>query len=346
MRSKIHIIRIIAYLIQLVLVILCYDFFRNHLFLILMVLVIGAPILSIVGAFVLRWGINLELKTPQAEVRRLDTGFLHLVLSNRSIIPSMECEVQVVSRNTFYGAESKTMLELPVRAMGSFNEYIPIDYTMNGMYVFEVTDIRFRDLLGLVSLRKRVDVKAEVTVLPESERSMEFNTSDMSTGMTESEETIKKGHDFSDVSDVREYIPGDKLMSIHWKLSAKKDSLMVKDRVAMSDQQMVIVTELAGRDEDVDQILTLSYGVCKAFMKDQVLVRLMWWSEMAYEFHERQIVNEEDIIEAFQAMYYEKIYKDSEQTRILMRSIKPELKAYVDICMTPEGANAVVVEQD
>ena len=42
-------------------------------------------------------------------------------------------------------------------------------------------------------------------------------------------------------------------MSIHWKLSAKKDSLMVKDRVAMSDQQMVIVTELAGTDEEVDE---------------------------------------------------------------------------------------------
>ena len=26
---------------------------------------------------------------------------------------------------------------------------------------------------------------------------------------------------FSDVQEVREYIPGDKLMSIHWKLSAK-----------------------------------------------------------------------------------------------------------------------------
>ena len=29
-----------------------------------------------------------------------------------------------------------------------------------------------------------------------------------------------------------------------------------------------------------------------------------------------------------------------------MRSIKPELKAYIDVCMTPEGADAVVVEQD
>jgi hypothetical protein len=164
--------------------------------------------------------------------------------------------------------------------------------------------------------------------------------------MTESEETLKKGHDFSDVSDVREYIPGDKLMSIHWKLSAKKDTLMVKDRVAMSDQQMVIVTELAGRDEEVDEILTLTYGIVKAFIAEQVFVRLMWWSEMGYEFHEQQIMNEENLKESFQAIYYEKIYKDPNKTRLLMRSIRPELKAYVNICMTDKGADAVVVEQD
>ena len=346
MRSRIHITRIITYIIQLVIAIVCYDYFRSHLFLMLLVLIIGAPFLSIVGVFVLKWGIDLELTAPQSQVRRLDTGFLHLVLGNRTIVPSLECEVRLKSSNTFYGSESVTMIELPVRAMGNFEEYIPVEYTMNGMYIFEIEDIRFRDLLGLISLRKKINAKAEVTVLPETERSTEFNTSDMSSGMTESEETIKKGHDFSDVSDVREYIPGDKLMSIHWKLSAKKDSLMVKDRVAMSDQQMVLLTELAGRDEDVDELLSLSYGICKAFMADQILVRLMWWSEMAYEFHERQIINEDDLVEAFQSMYYEKIYKDPEMTRGLMRSIRPELKAYIDVCMTPEGADAVVVEQD
>ena len=346
MKTKIHLIRIIAYLFQLAVVIFCYDFFKSHFFLILLVLLIGAPVLSIVGVFVLKWGIDISLSAPQSEVRRLDTGYLLLKLSNRSIVPSMDCEVLLSSENSFYGSKAKTVMALPVRAMGSFEKYIPIDYTMNGMFSFEISDIRFRDLLGLVSLRKKVSTKAEVVVLPETEKNTELNMSDLTNGMTESEETVKKGHDFSDVSDVREYIPGDKLMSIHWKLSAKKDSLMVKDRVSMSDQQMVVVTELAGKDEEVDEILSLTYGICKAFVADQIFIRLMWWSEMSYEFHEHHILNADDLKEAFQEMYYEKIYKDPDKTRVLMRSIRPELKAYVDICMTPEGANAVVVEQD
>ena len=168
----------------------------------------------------------------------------------------------------------------------------------------------------------------------------------MSRGMTESEETIKKGHDFSDVSDVREYIPGDKLMSIHWKLSAKRDILMVKDRVSMSDQQMVILAELSGEDELVDEILSLTYGICRAFVAEQIYVRLFWWSEKRFAFEERQIISKESLKEAYSDLYYEKTYADSEKTKLLMQSIHPELKAYVHVTLRNGEADAEVVEQD
>ncbi|MBQ8952181.1 MAG: DUF58 domain-containing protein [Eubacterium sp.] len=346
MKTRIHITRIIAYLVQLAIVILCYNFMKSHFLLILLVIVAGAPVLSLAGVFVLKRGIDLTIRAPEETMEKGGMGYLIIKLVNKTIIPSLDAEVLLESENSFYGDKASTVLSIPVRSLGDFEKYIPVKYTMNGRYSYNVSTIRFRDILGIISLRKKLDKKCEIAVLPSSDNRRQFNTSDMSVGMTESEETLKKGHDFSDVSDVREYIPGDKLMSIHWKLSAKKDTLMVKDRVAMSDQQMVIVTELAGRDEEVDEILTLTYGIVKAFIAEQVFVRLMWWSEMGYEFHEQQIMNEENLKESFQAIYYEKIYKDPNKTRLLMRSIRPELKAYVNICMTDKGADAVVVEQD
>ncbi len=346
MKTRIHITRIIAYLVQLAIVILCYNFMKSHFLLILLVIVAGAPVLSLAGVFVLKRGIDLTIRAPEETMEKGGMGYLIIKLVNKTIIPSLDAEVLLESENSFYGDKASTVLSIPVRSLGDFEKYIPVKYTMNGRYSYNVSTIRFRDILGIISLRKKLDKKCEIAVLPSSDNRRQFNTSDMSVGMTESEETLKKGHDFSDVSDVREYIPGDKLMSIHWKLSAKKDTLMVKDRVAMSDQQMVIVTELAGRDEEVDEIMTLTYGIVKAFIAEQVFVRLMWWSEMGYEFHEQQIMNEENLKESFQAIYYEKIYKDPNKTRLLMRSIRPELKAYVNICMTDKGADAVVVEQD
>ena len=346
MKTRIHITRITAYLVQLAILIICYNFLRNHFLFILLIIVAGAPLMSLAGVFVLKMGLDFTIRAPEETVEKGGMGYLIINLRNRTIVPSLDAEILLESENSFYGDSGTTIISVPIRSLGSYEKYIPIKYSMNGRYSYRVSAIRFRDILGIISLKKKVDRKCEIAVLPSSDNRREFNTSDISSGMTESEETMKKGHDFSDVSDVREYIPGDKLMSIHWKLSAKRDILMVKDRVAMSDQQMVIVTELAGRDEDVDEILTLTYGICKAFIEEQVYVRLMWWSEMAYEFHEQQIMSEDNLRESFQAIYYEKIYRDADKTRLLMRSIKPELKAYVDICMTDKGPDAVVVEQD
>ena len=147
-------------------------------------------------------------------------------------------------------------------------------------------------------------------------------------------------------SDFREYIPGDKLNSIHWKLTAKRDILMVKDRVSMSDQQMVILTSLAGKPEDVDQVLGLTYAVCRGFVQEQTYVRLLWWSQGKYAFVEKQIMNQENLKEAFSEIYYEKTYGDDLEIRSLMQSIHPELKAYAQISMKNGQADAEVVEQD
>ena len=185
-----------------------------------------------------------------------------------------------------------------------------------------------------------------MSVFPEKDLATGFDMSDMNRGMTESEESAKKGHDFSDVSDVREYIPGDKLMSIHWKLSAKRDILMVKDRVSMSDQQMVILVELSGQDEAVDEVITLAYAVIKRLVQEQTYVKMLWWSEGRFSFEERQIMNLENLKTAFGDMYYESIYFDPEKTKGYMQSIYPELKAYLNATIQNGRAEIVVVEQD
>ena len=121
---------------------------------------------------------------------------------------------------------------------------------------------------------------------------------------------------------------------------------MVKDRVAMSDQQMIILMDIAGTDEQVDEVLSLTYSIIDRFVREQTYVRLTWWSEGKYEFEERQIMNLEDLREAFGDVYFEKIYPDPELTKGYMRSIRPELKAYVNVCVKNGEPGAFVVEQD
>ena len=346
LKTTVHPLMIFNYLVLVALTSGMYYFLRNHFLMLCLSIIISAPVLDLIALFFLYRGTGVKISAPEKEVTKNSIGFLKLELINKSIMASFDICVKLDVENTFYKDQSGTVLSLPLRARSDYKKNIPIRYTMNGICKYSVSTITVRDFLGLISVRKKTDSVAEVYVLPENVIATDLDMTDMSRGMTESEETMKKGHDFSDVSDVREYIPGDKLMSIHWKLSAKRDILMVKDRVSMSDQQMVILVELSGRDEEVDEVLSLAYGVINRFIREQTYVRLMWWSEGNFAFEERQIMNYENLKEAFSDIYYETVYADGEKTKGYMRSIRPELKAYVNICMKDGKADAVIVEQD
>ena len=346
MKTRIHPTRIIAYLVQYALVAFFYWFLRSHFFLMLLAILSAVPVISLVSVFILRHFVEVELVAPERQQAKDEPGYLRLLIKNPTWILSFDANLMLRTENVFYQDSAVTRISVPVQMHSTYEKMLPLRYSMNGMYKYTLDGFAMRDLLGVVSLAKKVKTVTEVTIFPASDNRAMGNLTDMSRGMTESEETMKRGHDFSDVSDVREYIPGDKLMSIHWKLSAKRDILMVKDRVSMSDQRMVILAELSGEDEMVDQVLTLTYGVCQAFIREQVYVRLMWWSEGRYSFEERQIINKESLKGAFSDLYYDRIYPDTGKTRELMQSIHPELKAYVHICNRNGEANADVVEQD
>jgi len=344
MRTRIHIGGIIAYLIQVTIIWSCYYFLQNHFLLMALVVVLSALPISIISVIVLHHYIDLQLEIPERRTRKGASGFLTVSVVNPSVLISMDVKFLLNSENEFYGESGKTKISVPARARGTYEKQLPIEYSMSGRYHFYVDSITVRDFLGIISLKKKVKASAEVDVIPQFDTMAKEKMTDMSKGMTESEETMKKGHDLSEVSDVREYIPGDRLMSIHWKLSAKRDILMVKDRVSMSDQQMVMLTELCGTPEQMDEILSLSYNVANAFIADQIFVRFLWWSTERGEFIERRLMSRDDLDSCFSEMYYEKLYRDFEMTRNYMQSIHPELTAYINVTCQIGEPEVVVVE--
>ena len=346
LKTIVHPTRIIAYLVMLAVVIVVYDFLRNHFMMLSLYIVAAAPVFDLVTFFFLYKGVEVELVAPEKDVSRFNVGYLNLRVKNSSLCISFDLNTKLDVESPFYGDKNGMIFSLPCRAYEAYEYRIPVRYSMNGIYRYSIDSVTIRDMLGFVSLKKKMNSSAEVNVFPEKTLRADFDMSDMNRGMTESEETMKKGHDFSDVTDVREYIPGDKLMSIHWKLSAKRDMLMVKDRVSMSDQQMVVMVDLAGTAEQVDEVLTLAYAITQRLVQDQTYVRLMWWSDSNFKFEERQIMNRDNLREAFAAIYYENIYDDPYKTKEYMRNIRPELKAYANVCILNGAAEMVVVEQD
>ncbi|MCD7709467.1 MAG: DUF58 domain-containing protein [Clostridiales bacterium] len=100
-----------------------------------------------------------------------------------------------------------------------------------GNYAIELRQIRIYDMTGLFYIGKKIGRGASVQVLPQieaapvkiTERTRHFF------GDADIYDDFRPGNDKSELFGIREFRDGDKIQSIHWKLSAKSDELLVRE---------------------------------------------------------------------------------------------------------------------
>lgn len=342
--KKIKIGKIIVYLVLMALVTYFLIFFHSHLFMMLLVLMALSPVISIPCAVLLKDRISFKLSAPEEYSENGEVCYIQISVINPTMFLTLDTEFELFIENTFLSSGSHIKMSVPCRVKNTYTCAIPLRITENGLVHTSVTRVTITDLLGFVEFGIPVDLKADINVVPASADTHEKkkDIGDISAGTTETEETNKRGYDFSDVSDVREYIPGDRLNSIHWKLSAKKDVLMVKDRESMSDEQMVLAVDLCGGKEQVNAAVDAAYGIIKDLLSDGVFVRMVWLDIRSGDLRERKIINLHEVNEAFADMYDSHIYSEGPDLREYVSRIMPQLRAFVRICSKDGDVDAVV----
>lgn len=118
----------------------------------------------------------------------------------------------------------KTSLLCILGAESGARYEVEIDSTRSGITFFEIRRIWIVSLLGLFSAPATSCKRVGVLVLPLPLQPP--NTVSLPRGTTL---RPKPGGGFSEHHDLREYRPGDPVKSIHWKVSAKHDSLIIRE---------------------------------------------------------------------------------------------------------------------
>ena len=134
---------------------------------------------------------------------------------------------------------------------------IPIDTLHSGLTVFDIRRIRTTSLVGLFSIYVPVRLRAAVLILPAPVKPPRIVSLPRGVVLRP-----KRGGGFSEDHDMRQYRHGDPIRSVHWKLSAKHDELIVREPLAPPPQsRLVRIAPWNGADE-----------------RDLILGRLMWIS--------------------------------------------------------------------
>lgn len=209
-------------------------------------LLLAAFLLPIVGLLPLLCGVSAELAAAKtAEKGQSLSGCVRL--RNNGLLPLPRASVQLTCRNLRTGEEASRLVTLSLMPGEQHRADFRLDCPHCGTIRMELTQVTVYDLFGLMGRKKSCSAAAEFTVLP-ALFEPEIVRRDSASALPDSDiyASDRPGNDPGETFAVREYVPGDALRKMHWKLSEKTDRAMVREFGLPVVNDVLLLFETAG----------------------------------------------------------------------------------------------------
>lgn len=239
-----------------------YAYYIGHFSFFFLMLVLLLPVFSLLLSLPSILGLSASISSP-AEVYRKSSDCSFLLLRGRSRLPVGILKLGLVIRAS--DSEVEEPVELLCKGFTELDVELPYSTEHCREIVTTVHRLKVCDYLGLFSLpvqkpgELRVIIKpVPLPPIPEPELPPEINNTLLKP---------KPGGGYAEEHDLREYREGDSVRMIHWKVSAKKDELIVREPLEPVNMQLVITVDLppdfSERDGVLDNLCWLSGELVK-----------------------------------------------------------------------------------
>lgn len=320
------------YLGLMILVVVGILFYHHYLLMLLLVLLLGAPVISYVMTRRSLDKFHIHIASDKTSVGKNIPVDVSFGIENNSIIPVEEVEMEVKIRNAYYENDETYQLVAAAIPKKTRQTRLSICGIYCGRMIIEVDSVTIYDMLRLFKFRRTVSKSVEIFIMPSKNETYE-DVSLSTKGVSEDEELqLAKGDDVSQISQIRSYIPGDRLQNIHWKLSAKSEELQVKEYSLPYSEDVTLLLELFVDkempevfDEMIETIYSLSYDFIHRGRKFSV----MWRNEESYELIEKEVYGEDDLQSVLYELFFVKPQTKRGMTYELYTSLYSEKRGTI-----------------
>jgi uncharacterized protein (DUF58 family) len=212
--------------------------------------------------------LKIRFESRQSVVSRTAKLPIKLRVSNESMLPCPNLLIELSYANRIDGKTNTVKINTPVYPHETQVLTLSVSGIHCGTVDFNIKKCKISDMLKIFTMKVKSkndllsDKNCTVTILPdyiplENEIA---NYADMGLESDEYSKT-QKGDDPSEIFDIRDYVEGDKLNRIHWKLTAKQDKTMVKDYSLPIANSIVLMIDLSKADGKVDELTLFDSAV-------------------------------------------------------------------------------------
>jgi len=338
----------------------CDIIYNNQVIRVLLIMEIAYLILSIIMLLIHRKKFTVDFYSKVNITEKNNKFPLTVKITNLGTFWTVNCCVILRVTNLATGQKTKIRRRAVVRRKKSEILTIPLVIKECGNVKIEILKLEIWDAFYLLKFGFRVDKNTHVGVLPElhlvpveiCRRTREF--------ITDADEfsNKEKGEDASEIYQIRDYRAGDSVRDIHWKLSAKEDELMIKEKskplgsavlvwLDLSDEHTQKINRIKAfgkrkqikrEREVVSNMFEIVASISVSLLQEECIHIVTWYEPQNQEFYAKKISKEEHLYELMYRLLYVEPYDSNKKANVKLQ--------FDDMFKNMEFSTSVIVDND
>ena len=244
-------------------------FFHSYEFFVLTIIMIVLPIISEGLFFILYKKIDGTILSNKVEI--VKNGKNNIILSFKCPCFTGRAVCNLSGKSKFYN-DYKAQYNFYMLPFIKRKITIPIDFKMVGAYRFKIEGLKVEDPLGLVTENINVNKTVTITVMPALNETEGMKSGNAEADINWAIHSYKSAS--GDFAGIREYIAGDRLNTIHWKATAARDEILVREFEKVASDERIILFDF--NREYFDYSFDRLYSIGKAIIKECNSFYLIW----------------------------------------------------------------------
>lgn len=273
--------------------------FASYLGAFLLALAVCLPLIALGLSLPAMLGLRVRVAPQQGSVLRGGQALWFLDVGNRRRLPLSRIELRLELRSRMTGQCRPERLRLS--GAGSLRRLaLPADTAHCDLLECRVVKIKVWDCLGLFSLRRKVPNAALLPVLPVPGEPLPLPEGARDPAQSAALQ-IRPGGGLGEDYDLRPYRPGDPVRLIHWKLSSKRDELIIREVLEAKETVPVLTFDHFGPRERLDQVLDQLWSLCAMFLERQKTHTVRWLHPETGDLREFCVAGQRELLRCIQA---------------------------------------------
>lgn len=229
------------------------------------------PLLAWLTTFILLKLVSADFSQNTLRTEKGTRFEISINVRNRSVLPCVPMELicGLPDEDSGLAAEKTIFVTLP--PLGKAGLSMSCQNRYRGRYRFDIRKISVFDPLRIIRLTKKGKSELNAVFVP---RRLEIPDIDYlcerDSFAVKRQNSLDSREDFSHV---RDYIPGENVQLVHWKLTAKQDELMIKQFDDVFDRRALILCGINSGEKErdpllcADTVIETAVAFAKAFLE-------------------------------------------------------------------------------